>query len=232
MTKTDHMTFVLLPGAWMGAWIWNDLAAELRSLGHEVHALTLAGLGADGPQSPADVRLETHVEEVIAYIETCGLTDITLVGHSYSGVVAGQVADRIPDAISRIAFVEAILPIDGQNMLESGGNDVQTETNLIRQNAGLWPHPIAEELIHDKHLTDRQREHLLDRFVDHPGKTVTDHATVRHRTLNIPCLFIGSSIPRAAKISAFKNTKHIHLDGGHWPMLTKPKQLATALTCE
>jgi pimeloyl-ACP methyl ester carboxylesterase len=97
--------------------------------------------------------LETHVQDVIDFIETHGLTDVTLVGHSYSEVVAGQVADRMRQSISRIAFVEAILPIDGQNMLESGGNDVEAETKLIRENGGLWPHPTAEELSYEEHLT-------------------------------------------------------------------------------
>lgn len=143
----------------------------------------------------ADVRLETHVQDVIAYIETHGLTDVTLVSHSYSGVVAGQVADRFPDTISRVAFVEAILPIDGQNMLESGGNDVETETKLIRENDGLWPHPNAEELSYEKHLSERQRKHLLDKFVDQPGKTITDYATIKHSTLDVPCLFVGSAVP-------------------------------------
>jgi pimeloyl-ACP methyl ester carboxylesterase len=230
MNRNEHGTFVLLPGAWMGAWIWDDLAAELRSLGHDVHALTLSGLGDDGSLAPADVTLETHVQEVIAFIENHQLSDVILVGHSYSGVVAGQVADRIPGSIARIAFVEGILPIDGRNMLESGGNDVEVEKKLIRENDGLWPHPTAEELSQAKHLSEKQRRHLLANFVDHPGKTVTDPATVRHSSLDLPCLFVGSAVPDVAETSAFKRLRHEHLDGGHWPMLTKPKQLASALT--
>lgn len=216
----------------MGKWIWDELTAELQSFYRQMHAMTLTGLHLGANRLHPDIRLETHVLDVIHYIEKHNLTNTVLVSHSYSGVVAGQVADRIPEAISRLIFIEAILPIDGYTMLESGGNDIAAETKLIAENNGLWPHPTADELSDEAHLNEEQRQYLLNHFVDHPGKTVTDPAIINNSVITIPSLFIGARLPDTAKISAFKDLKYAKLDGGHWPMLTKPKELAKILNRE
>jgi pimeloyl-ACP methyl ester carboxylesterase len=107
-------TFVLIPGACHGAWCYDDLVERLRAAGHEVHALTLAGLGAD--DSPVGVNLQTHIDEVVPVVGA--LDDVILVGHSYGGMVVSGVADRVPEHVDSVVYLDALVPRDGENCWE------------------------------------------------------------------------------------------------------------------
>jgi pimeloyl-ACP methyl ester carboxylesterase len=100
------VTFVLIPGAWMGAWVWEAVARDLASLGHRAVPITLAGLES-GHGDVSGVGLATHVEDVLGLLDRADLRDVVLVGHSYSGFVAGQVAGRAPGRVSHTVFVQA-----------------------------------------------------------------------------------------------------------------------------
>jgi pimeloyl-ACP methyl ester carboxylesterase len=104
-------TYVLIPGACHGAWCYDDLVERLRAAGHDVHALTLAGLG-DG-DSPVGINLETHIDQVVPVVG--GLDDVVLVGHSYGGMVVSGVADRVPEHIDSVVYLDALVPRDGEN---------------------------------------------------------------------------------------------------------------------
>jgi pimeloyl-ACP methyl ester carboxylesterase len=84
-------TFVLIPGAWMGAWVWEPVTHGLRDRGHLVRPVTLPGI-ADGADA-ADVGLATHVEHVLALLEAEDLRNAVVVGHLYSGIVAASESD-------------------------------------------------------------------------------------------------------------------------------------------
>src|SRR4029079_10159797 len=86
-------TFVLVPGAWLGAWVWEPLVPELAALGHEAVPLTLSGL--DG--TPRDAGLATHADDVLSALKT--RPGSVLVGHSYAGVVVGPAADQAGDLV-------------------------------------------------------------------------------------------------------------------------------------
>jgi pimeloyl-ACP methyl ester carboxylesterase len=90
-----HNTFVLVHGAWGGAWVWKRVLARLRAAGREVHAVTLTGCGERAHLRHAGIDLFTHVADVLALIDAEELGDITLVGHSYGGQVITGVADRL-----------------------------------------------------------------------------------------------------------------------------------------
>lgn len=109
-------TFVLVHGAWHGAWSYRDTARQLRQLGHTVFATTLTGAGERAHLNHHGITLETHIRDVLGTIESEELTDIVLVGHSYGGIITTGVADRIPDRIRSLVFVDAFLPEDGQSL--------------------------------------------------------------------------------------------------------------------
>ncbi len=92
-----NVDYVLVPGAWMGGWIWKDVAARLQDGGHTVHQLTLSGLRPR--EVGVDVRLDTHVHDVLHYLEVNNLRNVVLVGHSYSGMVVGQVTDLARESV-------------------------------------------------------------------------------------------------------------------------------------
>jgi len=115
----DHAThtYVLIAGAWHGGWVWRDVAAGLRAAGHDVTTPTLTGLG-DRRHLGKDVDLDTHIEDVLAHIEMEGLTNITLVGWSYGGMVITGVLARIPDKVKAMIYLDAFVPADGKALVD------------------------------------------------------------------------------------------------------------------
>ncbi|MBF6172110.1 alpha/beta fold hydrolase [Nocardia blacklockiae] len=106
--------FVLVPGGWHGGWSFDGVVPLLEREGHVVRALTLTGLRVgDGPETVAGANLDTHAADVVGAI---GDADgVTLVGHSYGGMVVAAAADRVPERISRVVFIDAYVPRDGES---------------------------------------------------------------------------------------------------------------------
>ena len=113
---TDITTYVLVPGMCHGAWCFEDLAPSLRSAGHHVLAITLTGVAERSHLMPGAVNLDTHITDVLAAIEndTAAGDELVLVGHSYGGMVITGVADRIPDRVDSLVFLDAVVPHDGE----------------------------------------------------------------------------------------------------------------------
>jgi pimeloyl-ACP methyl ester carboxylesterase len=112
-------TFVLVHGAWHGGWCYRDVARILRAQGHEVFAPTLTGLGERSHLGGGAVNLDTHIEDVTNVFLWEDLTDVVLVGHSYGGMVITGVADRIPDRIARLVYLDAFVPRHDGDSLNS-----------------------------------------------------------------------------------------------------------------
>jgi pimeloyl-ACP methyl ester carboxylesterase len=108
-------TYVLVPGACHGGWCFDDLAAALRSRGHRVLAVTLTGIAERAHLLHAGVNLETHVADVLAELAVHGVTDAVLVGHSYGGMVVTAVADRVPQQVNSVVYLDAFVPRDGES---------------------------------------------------------------------------------------------------------------------
>jgi pimeloyl-ACP methyl ester carboxylesterase len=88
----------------------------LRAAGHDVHTITLTGLGGpEGRQWPP-INLDTHIEDVVTLIGNEKLDDVVLCGHSYAGLVIAGVADRLPGRISTLLFIDALVPRDGESV--------------------------------------------------------------------------------------------------------------------
>ena len=112
-------------------------------------------------------------------------------GHSYSGIVVGQVSVKAPQLVAHSVFIEAFLPIDGQSLLEVSGLGVAHEKGLIEANSGLWPAPTLDELKWQPHLLGEEIAFLASKQVDHPGRTVTDPANTQQDRFptSVPHLF-------------------------------------------
>ena len=102
--------FVLVHGAWHGGWCYRDTAKILRAAGHTVHTPTHTGVGERFHQSAENITLETHIRDVAGCIEAEELTDVVLCGHSYGGMVITGVADRMPDKIRALCYLDAFIP--------------------------------------------------------------------------------------------------------------------------
>jgi pimeloyl-ACP methyl ester carboxylesterase len=109
-------TFVLVAGAWHGGWCWKRVRPLLRKAGHEVFTPTLTGLGERVHLLSPEVDLETHVTDIVNVLKYEDLTDVVLVGHSYSGVVVGVVSHRVPERIAQVIYLDALVPENGKSI--------------------------------------------------------------------------------------------------------------------
>jgi len=111
-------TVVLAHGAWSAAWAWKKMRPLFRNAGHEFFSPTYTGLGERAHLARPDIDLSTHVQDVLAVLEIEDLKDVTLLGHSYGGMVATSVADKAPDRIARVVYIDAFAPKDGQSLFD------------------------------------------------------------------------------------------------------------------
>jgi pimeloyl-ACP methyl ester carboxylesterase len=111
-------TFVIVHGAWTGAWSWKRVAQRLRAKGHVVHVPTLSGLGERTHLNMLPINLGTHIDDVVNEILFHDLSDVVLVAHSYGGIVGTGVIERIKQRVASVVYLEAFIPGDGQGFID------------------------------------------------------------------------------------------------------------------
>jgi pimeloyl-ACP methyl ester carboxylesterase len=109
--------FVLVHGAWHGGWCYRDTARLLRMQGHTVITPTHTGVGERAHQASESITLETHVRDVVGAIEAEELDDVILCGHSYGGMVITGVADRLPNRVKAMVYLDAFVPKHGDSLI-------------------------------------------------------------------------------------------------------------------
>jgi pimeloyl-ACP methyl ester carboxylesterase len=220
--------FVLVAGTWLGAWAWDEVAAELRGAGHDVHPLTLSGL-AEKQGVPAGQQ--THVRDVVDEVERLGLREVVLVGHSYAGIPVGQAAQRIGERLRRVVFVDANVPVDGESFLSGWPSDPVRQA--IAEHDGFWP-PLDPPDYAGQGLTDEQIARIVGGS-PHPGAALTEPAVLAGPLGELPatyvkCLLDGDEpMPAVAELLKSDSWELVELDTGHWPMFSQPHALARLL---
>jgi len=226
--------FLLVPGAWLGGWCWRYVASDLRAAGHRVIPATLTGLGERAHLLSRDIDLHTHISDIVGLFEYRDLHDVILVGHSYGGTVITEVAERVPDRIRRLVYVDASVPHDGESNDDVIGPTMAAQ---LRASAMLdgdgWmvpPAPYAIERLSEHPSGDwsaaRLKPHPLRPFAE-PVRLSSPEAAV------LPRAFLQTTqsdlyrglIARARDAGWYCR----EIDGGHYAMITEPKALATAL---
>ena len=228
-------TIVLVPGAWLGAAAWDAVAERLGRAGHDVHALTLPGLGERANGAAAQVRLADHVADVLDHLSARELSDVALVGHSYAGIVTGQVASCASERVRHAIFLDSNLPRPGLSMVDGWSErGVRFVRRQIAENRGLWPKLDPEDL-EGQDLTERQIRLLLAHSTDHPGRTLFDPAVLPRPLSGLRATYINCLKPEPAihadaePYAAAPNWSFADLDSGHWPMYSRPAELAALL---
>ena len=167
-------TFVIVHGGFGGGWEWTPVAQALRMQGHIVFTPTLTGMGERVHLGP-DVGLATHVEDVVAVVEFEDLDEVILCGASYGGMPVTGAADRVADRIRLIAYVDALVPADGQSAL-----DLLPEwfADMVRAASGDLRHgwvSIPPALLPPEGLiAEKDRGRYVARLRDQPVATFTD----------------------------------------------------------
>lgn len=231
---------LLIPGAWMGGWIWEPTVDQLRDRGLEAATLTLEGLEPEASDYDiSHVPLERHVTQVANMILEWPDRPVVLVGHSYSGMVVGQVADRLPDRVSSSIHFDSFLPIDGRSLIDDWGPDEPTraqERADIENGDGHpfhWAAPPPQALELEPGLTPQDRTYLSERFTPHPGHTVLDPAHLDHLVTHQKALFVASTatnIPHMLRTPDSPTWDIRVMESGHWPMLERPQDVVDLIT--
>src|SRR5215213_5264319 len=128
-------TFLLVHGAWHGGWCWRRVSDLLEKRGHKVFSPTLTGLGERSHLLNDKINLSTHITDIANVMKWEGLKDFVLVGHSYGGYVITGVAERVPEAIASIVFLDAFMPESGESLAESGSERVRDGITAARHAA-------------------------------------------------------------------------------------------------
>lgn len=131
----ESFTYVIVHGATAGGWEWKKTGRFLADDGHEVHRVTLTGLGERNHLASEKVDLDTHINDVVNVILFEDLHDVVLAGHSYGGMVITGVMNRIPDRIRHVIFLDAAVPNDGESMFDLVGGPPKgalIEDGLVR----------------------------------------------------------------------------------------------------
>jgi len=111
-------SFVLVHGAWHGGWCYSRVVKILRDAGHHVYTPTLTGLGERSHLTAMTINCSTHIEDVLNVIHWEGLERVVLCGHSYGGVVVGGVADRMPDRVDALVYLDGVIPESGKSIFD------------------------------------------------------------------------------------------------------------------
>jgi pimeloyl-ACP methyl ester carboxylesterase len=230
-------TFVLVHGAWHGGWKWRFVAPILRRSGHEVFAPTLTGLGERAHLATPKVDLDLHVQDVVALLEMEDLRGVVLVGHSYGGMVVTGVAERAPERIRRIVYLDAFVPANGKCLLDYVEAAVPARAAAFRDEGGksgfVSPPPLALwGIVEPGHVAyARQRE------TRHPFACFTQSVRLMNSSAAaLPKTFICCTSPAtgsfdqfAAKYRGDPRWRFHELATGHDAMILLPEQVATVL---
>ena len=130
-----HPTYVLVHGAWSGGWDWRRVDELLTADGNKVYRVTLTGQGERSHLTGTNIDLDTHITDVVNIILWEHLHDVVLVGHSYGGMVITGVADRVPDRLRHVIYVDAFLPTNG----ESANTAIRPGAPLPMTNDFVYP---------------------------------------------------------------------------------------------
>ncbi len=118
-SQSAAKTFVLVHGAWYGGWCWSAVARALRAKGHMVSTPTCPGLGEQAHLLSGAISLTTFITSITQHIRYENLRDVILVGSGFGGVVISGVADRIPQLLQRLVFIDAMVLDSGQSVFEA-----------------------------------------------------------------------------------------------------------------
>ena len=239
-------TFVLVHGGWVGGWSWQRVAPRLRSVGHEVFTPTLTGLGERAHLLNRDVSLDTHVEDIVNVLEFEDLHDVILVGHSYGGMVVTGVAERVPQRLARVVYLDAWFPIDedrcmidlGRRHMPGFLEPLESATQLNGEGWMIPPFGGPEYPVPLTEVVDRRW--VLAHVTPHPARTLYDEVTTADpAAARLPHTYITCPTPgQPARFAPFaerakRNGWACHeLGAGHFVFATMPAELSAMLATQ
>ncbi len=220
-------TYLICHGAWSAGWAWKKMRPLLQAGGHEIFTPSYTGLGERAHLASPMVGLETHVADMLGVIEAEDLRDFILVGHSYGGMVATCVADRVADRVRHLVYLDAFVPGDGQSLDDlRGGSPVAAVEGWLVPPMPPAPDTAPEDLAW---TGPRRRHHPVRCFTD---KARLTGAVARLRRSYIYCAKKGPGdvfMQFRDRFRADPAWTYVEMDESHSPNVTAPAALARVL---
>jgi pimeloyl-ACP methyl ester carboxylesterase len=217
---------VLVPGFWLGAWAWDEVAAALRAEGHDVTAVTLPGLeSADTDRSA--ITATDHVDAICEAVRAAG-RPVVLAVHSGTGFPGYAASDRVPERIAAMVYVDSA---PGKGAMDPDFDGAE------------MPLPAPEKLEEEENLdglSEEQLETFRRRAVPQPGGVLREGVELTNDArLDIPSTVICTGFP-SEQVKAYAKEGYAWLGGlaelrdvtwvdlptSHWPMWSRPRELA------
>lgn len=233
----EQKTFVLVHGAFHGAWCWKDVARRLRALGHEVYTPTLTGLGERSHLMSFRPSLDTFIEDVAQVLRYEELERVILVGHSFSGTVVSGVADRMPERLRHLVYLDATVLVSGETHGGTMPPGLLEEyiTRAMEQGNGVQvpPNPPSRYGITDP----VQAAKIAAKRTPQPLSVYYDELTLRNPLGNaLPATYIACSEPynpytasSRDRVKTIADWNYLEIPTQHNAMMLMPRELAEML---
>ena len=233
--KSDRLTFVLVHGAWHGAWCWTRVRDRLEAHGHRVYTPTLTGLADRSHLLSRDVTLDTHVADIENLFLWEEITDAVLVAHSFAGHPVSVVLDRIQVRVRALVLLDAFLLEDGQRPLDLVPEDrrLEFEREIAAGAIGRAPPPTSFLGID----STEDRAWVEAKMTAQPYNTYTRSVTLSGGLEAVP----RKSYARAtrfphthldavqARLRLDASWSVVEMDAGHELMIDRPDEVSALL---
>jgi pimeloyl-ACP methyl ester carboxylesterase len=225
--ETTSAPIILVPGFWLGAWAWDEVADALRADGHDVRAITLPGLNSVDTDR-AGITFADHVDAIVAAVEAAPAPAVLAV-HSATGFSGYAASDRVPERVAAMVYVDTA---PGIGAVDPDFKDVEKPM--------VWKEIEEEENLDG--LSDEQKETFRQRAVPEPGGILREGvALTNDARRDIPSTLICTGFTAEqyqtyarehpdwsflAGIPELRNATWVDLPTSHWPMWSRPRELA------
>jgi len=222
---------ILVPGFWLGAWAWDQVAEALRADGHQVTALTLPGLESPEADRSA-ITLSDHVDAIVDAVRAAD-APVVLVVHSASGFSGYAASDRVPERIAAMVYVDTA---PGKGALDPEFKDAEKPL--------VWEAIEKEENLDG--LSEEQKETFRRRAVSVPGGVLRESIELTNDARrDIPSTVIATGYTSEqykgyardhpewsflAGIPELRNVAWVDLPTSHWPMWSRPMEVAAIIS--
>jgi pimeloyl-ACP methyl ester carboxylesterase len=233
--RSELSDFVLVHGAWHGAWCWKHVLHGLLQAGHRAFAVTLDGVGERAHALRPEITLDGHIADVRAVIDAEELHGAVLVGHSYAGMIITGIADRLVDTtvLSHLVYLDAVVPLPGESWSSQHSDETRTSRRRSIAETGVIAPPDPSIF----GLAGADHAWVARRMTPQPG-AVYDAPLLfdASRASRWPRSFIDCTSPALATIAVMRKRVRespgwnvVEIPTGHDAMISAPQALLSAL---
>lgn len=236
-TATNTPTILLIAGHWLGAWAWDEVREHLTAAGTRPVAITLPGLDENDPERSSKTLEDqaAAIEEAMTDAGASAEQPVVLVGHSGANAPLSLVLDRHPERVRRIVWVDS-------GPVASGGAFAPDLPGAVEE-LPLPPFDVLGEQASLEGLSTAALERFRTRSVPEPGPVLrqpvelTNSARRRVPTTLVCCSLPSVQLwelaraghPMFAEVDTLEDVEAIDLPTGHWPMWSRPEELAKTI---